>query len=201
MSSSDVISTFINPDVADPNGLFTSGNPNAGALTLAGALVAGTVGTMDVPRNVTVTSGANIQTRTFAFTGTDELGNAQTETLTGVNNNTVVGTKSFKTVTGIVATGAAGGNMTVGSGTAVAAPMYGGRMRLRGIYAVNTANAGIITFREVSATGAIKMQFGTLGSATTSEYPDVPDDGILFRERGFVTYDLAQMSNLTVFFN
>jgi len=199
--SSDVISSFINPDVADPNGLAVAGNPGAGAITLNGALVTAGVGTMDVPRNVTVTSGLDINARTFTFTGTDELGNPQSEVLTGINANTVLGSRVFKTVTGVVATGAASGNLTIGSGSTIAAPMHGNRMRLRGIYAVNTANAGVITFREVSATGAIKMQFGTVGDATSSEYPDVPDDGILFRERGFVTYELAQMANLTVFFN
>ena len=44
------------------------------------------------------------------------------------------------------------------------------------------------------------MQFNTVGSATTSEYPDVPDDGILFKDAGYVEYSAANMSSITVFY-
>jgi hypothetical protein len=73
-------------------------------------------------------------------------------------------------------------------------------MRLQGLYAVNTATAGTITFRDTSPTGAIRMQFNTVGSATSSEYPDVPDDGILFSGGGFLDYSAANMSSITLFY-
>jgi hypothetical protein len=44
------------------------------------------------------------------------------------------------------------------------------------------------------------MQFNTVGSATSSEYPDVPDDGILFVGGGFLDYSAANMSSITLFY-
>ena len=68
------------------------------------------------------------------------------------------------------------------------------------MYAVNTGTAGTITFREGSGTGGIRMQFNTVASANTTQYPDVPDDGILFVDGGYVTYSVAGLSSMTVFY-
>ena len=50
---------------------------------------------------LTIASSNNIASVTFTITGTDIDGTSQTETITGVNNNTVTSTKIFKTVTQI----------------------------------------------------------------------------------------------------
>jgi len=50
---------------------------------------------------ISISSASNNSSVTFTITGTDIDGNAQTETITGVNNNTVTGTKIFKTVSQI----------------------------------------------------------------------------------------------------
>ena len=52
---------------------------------------------------VTLTSTGNISGVTFTVTGTDASGAAQTEDITGPNNNTVTGSKKFLTVTQIAA--------------------------------------------------------------------------------------------------
>ena len=78
--------------------------------------------------------------------------------------------------------------------------MFQGRMRLKGMYAVNTATAGTITFRETNATGGIRMQFNTCAAANSTEYPDVPDDGVLFKSGGYVVYTQTTLSSLTVFY-
>ena len=68
------------------------------------------------------------------------------------------------------------------------------------MYAVNTATAGTITFRNTSATGDIRMQFNTVGAADTTEYPDIPDDGLMFTAGGFVLFTQATLSSITVFY-
>jgi hypothetical protein len=73
-------------------------------------------------------------------------------------------------------------------------------MRLRGLYAVNTGTAGTITFKEGSGTGTVRMQFNTVASANTTQYPDVPEDGILFVGGGYITYSVAGLSSMTVFY-
>lgn len=199
--SSDIQSTFIDPAAADPNGLSTTAavGDNA-AVILNGALTSGGVGTFDVPRNVTILSSGDDSSISFLVVGTDETETAVSESVTGANADTAVSSAYFSTITAITAVGDPAANVTAGSGTAIAAPMFRGRMRLNGLYAVNTATAGTITFRETSATGGIRMQFNTVASANTTEYPDVPDDGILFAGGGYVLYTLAAMSSLTVFY-
>ena len=106
----------------------------------------------------------------------------------------------FTTISSIAAVGNPAGNVSAGSGTSIAAPIFRGRMRLRGLYAVNTATAGTITFREGSSTGSIRMQFNTVASANTTQYPDVPDDGIVFAGGGYVLYTQTHLSSMTVFY-
>ena len=72
---------------------------SAGNLTISGAL--STKASTLLNSLITISSVNNNASDTFTITGTDIDGVVQTETITGVNNNTVTGTKVFKTVTQI----------------------------------------------------------------------------------------------------
>jgi hypothetical protein len=199
--ASDIQSVLVEAATADPDGISTAAAVGNNAnLVIGGALAGGGSVTFDEPRNVTILSAGDDSGISFTVTGTDEQNAAQTETISGVDSDTATGSKFFATVTQIAAVGNPAGDVSAGSGTSVAAPMYQGRMRLRGIYAVNTGSAGTITFREGSGTGGIRMQFNTVASANTTQYPDIPDDGILFKDGGFVTYTQTALSSLTVFY-
>ena len=63
---------------------------------------------------ITIASPNDNASVIFTITGTDIDGNAQTETITGVNNNTITSTKIFKTVTQ-VASDASASAINVGS--------------------------------------------------------------------------------------
>tara|TARA_R100000900_G_scaffold146351_1_gene135840 strand:+ start:449 stop:1054 length:606 start_codon:yes stop_codon:yes gene_type:complete len=199
--ASDVESTFITAAAADPDGISTAAAVgNNAALVIGGALASGGAVTFDQPRNITILSAGNDSSKSFTVVGTDERGDAVTESITGANSDTAVGTQHFATLASITAVGNPAGNVSAGSGTSIAAPMFLGRMRLRGMYAVNTATAGTITFRNTSATGDIRMQFNTVGAADTTEYPDIPDDGLMFTAGGFVLFTQATLSSITVFY-
>jgi len=199
--SSDIESTFITAAAADPDGISTAASVgNNAALVIGGALASGGAVTFDQPRNVTILSAGNDSSKSFTVVGTDETGAAVTESITGANADTAVGTQHFATLASITAVGNPAGNVSAGSGTSIAAPMFQGRMRLKGMYAVNTATAGTITFRETNATGGIRMQFNTCAAANSTEYPDVPDDGVLFKSGGYVLYTQTTLSSLTVFY-
>ncbi|MDA9973526.1 hypothetical protein N9E51_01565, partial [Alphaproteobacteria bacterium] len=71
----------------------------AGNFTLDGALSSNASSSLN--STIIISSSSNNSTVTFTITGTDVSGNTQTETITGVNNNTVEGTKFFKTITQI----------------------------------------------------------------------------------------------------
>jgi len=200
--SSDIQSTFITAAAIDADGISVAAAVGNNAnLVLGGALTSGGAVTFDEPRNITILSAGNDSSKSFTVTGTDEQDDAVTESITGANAGTATGSTFFTTISQIAAVGNPAGNVSAGSGTSVAAPMFKGRMRLNGLYAVNTGTAGTITFREGSGTGTVKMQFNTVASANTTEYPDVPDDGILFVGGGYVTYTQTTLSSLTVFYN
>ena len=200
--SSDIQSTFIEAAALDADGISTAAAVGDGAsLVIGGALASGGSVTFDQPRNVTILSAGNDSGISFTVTGTDETGDSATESITGANAGTATGSSYFTTVTAIAAVGDPAGNVSAGSGTAIAAPMFRGRMRLRGIYAVNTGTAGTTTFRQTSSSGAVKMKFNTVASANTTQYPDVPDDGILFVAGGYVLYTQTTLSSITVFYS
>jgi len=90
---------------------------SAGNFTLDGAM--STQAASSINSLISISSASNNSSDTFTITGTDIDGNAQTETITGVNNNTVTGTKVFKTVTQI-ASDAASSGINVGTVAAIA---------------------------------------------------------------------------------
>jgi len=199
--SSDIQSTFIEAATADRDGVCASQTPSGAAnLTINGALASGGSVTFDQPRQVTVYGGSDESGKTFTVTGTDETGTAASEVITGPNATTVTSTGYFATITQVASSAATAGAVEVGSGANIAGPIFRGRLRLRGLYAVNTATAGTITFRETSATGTVRMQFNTVASANTTQYPDVPDDGIVFASGGYVMYGQTTLSSLTLFY-
>lgn len=89
----------------------------AGALTLLQT-------TLDVPRNIIITNAGDDTGDTYTVTGTDEYGVTVVETITGANAGVAAGKKAFKTVTGIVASGASAGNVSVGFGDVLGLPIW-----------------------------------------------------------------------------
>ena len=79
---------------------------SAGNFTLDGAQTSSGSAT-GLNSFLTIASSNNIASVTFTITGTDIDGTSQTETITGVNNNTVTSTKIFKTVTQIASNASA----------------------------------------------------------------------------------------------
>ena len=200
--SSDIQSTFIEAATADTDGISTAAAVGDGAsLVIGGALASGGAVTFDQPRNITILSAGDDSGISFTVTGTDETATSATESITGANAGTATGSAYFTTITAIAAVGDPAGNVSAGSGTSIAAPMFRGRMRLRGIYAVNTGTAGTTTFRQTSSSGAVTMQFNTVASANTTQYPDIPDDGVLFAAGGYVLYTQTTLSSITVFYS
>lgn len=202
MSSSDIQASFIEAAAADADGISTSATlGGAGNLTINGALASGGAVTFDQPRNVTITSAGDDTGITFTVTGTDETGAAQTEVITGADTDVATGTSYFATVTQIAASGASAGNVSAGSGSSIAAVIFRGPLRLRGMYVVNSDTAGTITFREGSASGPVRMQYNTTGTAGSTEFPSIPDYGILHKDGGYVLYSQANLSSMTLFFS
>ena len=155
--SSDIQSTFITAAAIDADGISVAAAVGNNAnLVLGGALTSGGAVTFDEPRNITILSAGDDSSKSFTVTGTDEQGDAVTESITGANADTATGSTFFTTISQIAAVG--------------------------------------------NPAGAIRMQFNTVASANTTQYPDVPDDGILCVGGGYVTYSVAGLSSMTVFY-
>jgi len=106
----------LDPDAVDPDGIFTVDTVTvAGALTLAGALVTLTVATMDYARRIGILSSGVDTGITFTIVGTDADGRAISEAVTGGSSTTATSVLYFKTITSITASGAAAGNVTIGT--------------------------------------------------------------------------------------
>jgi len=102
----------------DADGICASQTPAAGGaqnLTIAGALASGGVATLAAAQLVTITTAADETGRTFTITGTDADGNAQSETVTGVNNTTVSTVYYYKTVTTVSVDDDTAGAIIVGT--------------------------------------------------------------------------------------
>jgi hypothetical protein len=106
------------PDNVDTDGVAEiQAVAGAGDLTLDGAYVTDGVATMDYARRLGILSSGNDAGITFTVTGTNANGNALVEIVTGAAGapGTSETTEYFKTVTQIAASGAAAGNVTVGT--------------------------------------------------------------------------------------
>lgn len=112
-------------DLGVPAAASTSALRAAAAVAGAGAmaLIAAAL-TLDVPRNVQITSSGVDTTRVFTIVGKDEYGVALTETITGVNTATVQGNKAFKSVTSISVDAACAGNISCGFGNKLGLPVF-----------------------------------------------------------------------------
>ena len=103
----------LNSVTADSDGLVDNETlGSAGNFTIDGAL--SSTASSNLKSTVSISSSSNNASVTFTITGTDIDGVAQTETITGVNANTVNGTKFFKTVSQI-SSDAAASNVDVGT--------------------------------------------------------------------------------------
>lgn len=113
--------------VTDDDAIALSQTPSgAGNLTINGVLASLGVATLVPAGRVAIKSLSDISNRTFVITGTDRYGYAQSETITGPNNNTVYTSKNFLTVTQISISGTAAGAVLVGTNGIASTQWYPG---------------------------------------------------------------------------
>lgn len=195
--SSDIQATFIEAGAVDDDAISTAATVAEDApMTLTTSPYV-----PDQPRKITLHSVGDSSGISYTVVGLDETGAAATESITGpAAGATVTSTKYYSSVTSITAVGTPTGNQKAGISASIAAPIFRGDLRMRGMYAVNTGTAGTINFTQGSASGASQLKFNTVAAANSTEYPSIPQDGIVFRSGGYVVYDVANLSSITVFY-
>ena len=159
---------------------------SAGNLTISGAL--STKASTLLNSLITISSVNNNASDTFTITGTDIDGVVQTETITGVNNNTVTGTKVFKTVTQIASNGATSG-INVGT-ISVIANKDGTRVSISSM-GNETKNSFTISGTDVDGLAQTETIFGANSGGTVYS-------SRLFKTISSITPTLSTNGNIQV---
>ena len=151
-------------------------------------------------QQVTLTSSADNTGITFTVVGTDANGDAQTSAATtgpGAGATvTVAGT--WKSVTSITASGSITTDIQAGlKSGATSGTFYAGRTRIRGMTGVG-AGAGIVFFKNASATGVTQLALDVKDDTID---PYIPDNGIMFSDGAYFQITGTSPTGLTVFYD
>ena len=192
---SAVKAKYFEPDGADNDQVSATGS--ATTLVIADG---GPYG--NLTETITLTSSADNSGRTFVITGTDGNGDAQTETVTGPDSETVSSASKYATVTSIVASGSITTQIQAGIlGTgALTGIVFAGRTRIRGITGTSKASAGSIVFKNTSITGTSLLTIPLTGAVSSID-PYIPDNGVLFDAGAYVNLTAASVTGVTVYYD
>ena len=190
MAGSDVVPVIISDEVAlDADGISAAAAVgNNAALVIGGALADGGSVTNASGRQVTILSAGDDSSKSFTVVGTDVNGTALTESVTGANAGTATSSGYFLTIASITAVGNPAGNVSAGINANAVGVVFAGRTRLKGYTVVSGGTAGIVSVRNASVTGTVKMKARTLGTDNTTEDAFIPDEGVLFPDGCYVTW-------------
>ena len=157
----------------------------------------------NVTETITIKSAAgDNRGNDFTITGTDGNGDAQTETVTGPDTETVSSANKYLTVTSIVASGSIttqiqAGILGTGDLTGI---VFAGRTRIRGITGTSKASAGNIVFKNTSITGTSLLTIPLTGAVSSID-PYIPDNGVLFDAGAYVNLTAADITGVTVYYD
>ena len=123
-------------DALDADGISVAATiGSATTLTLGGTLTSGGSYTSgdNIGQLVTITSAGDDSGITFTVVGTDAVGDALTEVVTGADASTATSSGYFNTVTSITTSAATAGNVSAGVTATGTGTVFAGRTRIRGL--------------------------------------------------------------------
>ena len=195
-------------DATDADGISVSASiGSATTLTLGGTLTSGGSYTSgdNIGQIITITSAADDSGITFTVVGTNAVGDALTEVVTGADTTVASSSGYFNTVTSITTSAATAGAVTAGVlGSSTAGEMgtgtvFAGRTRIRGLQGLSGASAGNLLFKNTSVTGTTLLTVPTQAAAELIE-PYIPDNAVLFDAGAYVNFGSA-VATVTVFYD
>jgi len=195
-------------DETDPNGISVSASiGSATTLTLGGVLTSGGSYTSgdNIGQIITITSAGDDSGITFTVVGTNAVGDALTEVVTGADTTVASSSGYFNTVTSITTSAATDAAVIAGvMGSSAAGAMgtgtvFAGRTRIRGLQGLSGASAGNLLFKNTSVTGTTLLTVPTQAAAELIE-PYIPDNGVLFDAGAYVSFPGAA-ATVTVFYD
>ena len=167
----------------------------AGVLTLA----ATTPGRNGYGFKVSVTSDGDDNATVFTITGTivgkTTNGGIGTDTITGVNANTVASTKYFSSVTSITSSATSANDISIGYTADIALP----RTRVKGLYYVGGGSAGSVTIASPNVTAPLYKIVTPTSATSFADSLFMPAEGILVGNDARDDYATVTVTNVTSF--
>lgn len=167
----------------------------AGALTLANT----TPGRNGYGFKVSVTSDGDDNATVFTITGTvvgqSTNGGIGTDTITGVNTNTVASTKYFSSITSITTSATSANSVSIG----YTADLALGRTRVKGLYYVGAGSAGSIVITSPNVTAPLYKIVTPTSATSFADSLFMPAEGILVGNDGTNDYATVTVTNVTSF--
>jgi len=200
---SNVKSKFFGAVAAtDADGISTTASiSGAAALTINGTLTSGGSYTSgdNIGQIVTITSAGDDTGITFTVVGTDAVGDAQTEAVTGADTDVASSSGYFNTVASITTSASSDAAVTAGVTGTGTGTVFAGRTRIRGLQGLSGTSAGNLLFKNTSVTGTTLLTVPTQAAAELIE-PYIPDNAVLFDAGAYVNFGSA-VATITVFYD
>ena len=139
--------------------------------------------------------------------GTDAVGDAQTEAVTGADTDVASSSGYYNTVASITTSASSDAAVTAGVlGSSAAGEMgtgtvFAGRTRIRGLQGLSAATAGNLLFKNTSVTGTTLFTVPTSTSTTDLIEPYIPDNAVLFDAGAYVSFGAGLAAGVTVFYD
>ena len=189
-------------DALDADGISTTASiSGAAALTINGTLTSGGSYTSgdNIGQLITITSAGDDSGITFTIVGTDAVGDAQTEVLTGADTDVATSSGYFNTVASITTSASSDAAVTAGVTGTGTGTVFAGRTRIRGLQGLSGTSAGNLLFKNTSVTGTTLLTVPTQAAAELIE-PYIPDNAVLFDAGAYVNFGSA-VATVTVFYD
>ena len=189
-------------DALDADGISTTASiSGAAALTINGTLTSGGSYTSgdNIGQLITITSAGDDSGITFTIVGTNAVGDAQTEILTGADTDVATSVGYFNTVASITTSASTDAAVTAGVTGTGTGTVFAGRTRIRGLQGLSGTSAGNLLFKNTSVTGTTLLTVPTQAAAELIE-PYIPDNAVLFDAGAYVNFGSA-VATVTVFYD
>jgi hypothetical protein len=189
-------------DILDADGISTTASiSGAAALTINGTLTSGGSYTSgdNIGQPITITSAGDDTGITFTIVGTDAVGDAQTEVVTGADTDVATSSGYFNTVASITTSASTDAAVTAGVTATGTGTVFAGRTRIRGLQGLSGTSAGNLLFKNTSVTGTTLLTVPTQAAAELIE-PYIPDNAVLFDAGAYVNFGSA-VATVTVFYD
>ncbi len=190
--------TFLDTNASAADYVATAARPTT-TFTLANS----SFGTNTARKITATTAGTSDNGKTITIVGKDHNNDDATEviTLTGSAETSAGTTIAFLSITSATVSAQPADNVSLGMTADVFGSIFQGRTRVRQVNAESGGAIGSGLFRDGSLTGTALLTVRTGATAGDINTVNIPQDGILYKDGAFVTFDETQCNSATVYFD